>query len=435
MQPLKILADNFVNPHSNNHKTAWYAWSGAALALLALASGLYFFYSLTEQKSESKKIYYNPNLRIILAYPTTWLPVPILQDNDGLPRRFEGKSGWFEVSATSGEGVILTEIASSLNQVYDLPFGANPQINTVKIAGQPGAMIVPTEDGINQAAAVITYPEPVLVGLTSYRFFIIRFDKNHAVNILNSLKFISDDAIETENLPNIMVYSPPRLAIINSPFEVAGVARTTDNVLSLRILNSKKQVIWTGSTAVSSAKNGSWGAFNALVNLSGAEIISGEIIELQVYYNPASETREMDKVVIPLQLREIKAMQVVEVYFGSVKAPSGEECNSVYAIERYVSETESLAQAAIIELLKGPNLQERQNGYFTSLPPGVVLNKLVIENGLASIDFNENLERGVGGSCRVLSIRKQIEKTLQQFPSVKDVKISINGRTEDILQP
>jgi len=100
-----------------------------------------------------------------------------------------------------------------------------------------------------------------------------------------------------------------------------------------------------------------------------------------------------------------------------------------------VPETEKLADIALVELLKGPTIKERQAGFYTSLPPEVSLNRLVIENGVASVDFNEALERGVAGSCRVQAIRTQIEKTLQQFASIKDVVISINGRTEDILQP
>jgi len=45
------------------------------------------------------------------------------------------------------------------------------------------------------------------------------------------------------------------------------------------------------------------------------------------------------------------------------------------------------------------------------------------------------LQYQVGGSCRVSAIRAQIIETLKQFSTVKNVVISINGRTEDILQP
>jgi len=35
----------------------------------------------------------------------------------------------------------------------------------------------------------------------------------------------------------------------------------------------------------------------------------------------------------------------------------------------------------------------------------------------------------------VAAIRAQIRETLKQFPTVDEVIISIDGRTEDILQP
>jgi spore germination protein GerM len=35
----------------------------------------------------------------------------------------------------------------------------------------------------------------------------------------------------------------------------------------------------------------------------------------------------------------------------------------------------------------------------------------------------------------VMAIREQIEKTLLQFETIDDVVISINGETEEVLQP
>jgi hypothetical protein len=435
MEPLKALADNFVDPESKHHRHAWYAWTGAALALVAFAAGLYLFYSLAELPTERQMIYFNPNLKITLYYPASWLPNGEFLDYDGLPRRFEGESGWFEVGATSGDGVILTEVAASLNSNGNMPFGQNPQISTVQIAGQPGAVIMPAEDNINQAAAVVAYPEPIQAGFTNYRFLIVKMDRRHLTSLLNSLIFISQANVEIQKLPNIIIYLPPSRAIINSPFEVAGIARVFENKISLKVINGKKQAIWTGFATANAKEVGTYGGFRTTINLSGAEVTAGEQVELQVYQNSALDGKEIDKVIIPLRLREIKPTKIVEVYFGSASSPAGKECESVYALERHVPETEKLADIALVELLKGPTIKERQAGFYTSLPPEVSLNRLVIENGVASVDFNEALERGVAGSCRVQAIRTQIEKTLRQFPSVKEVVISINGRIEDILQP
>ena len=95
----------------------------------------------------------------------------------------------------------------------------------------------------------------------------------------------------------------------------------------------------------------------------------------------------------------------------------------------------AVARAALEELLQGPTRQEILEGYFTSINPNVKIQKLTIENTVAKVDFDITLEKNVGGSCRVTAIRNQITQTLLQFNTVKSVVISINGRTEDILQP
>lgn len=128
-------------------------------------------------------------------------------------------------------------------------------------------------------------------------------------------------------------------------------------------------------------------------------------------------------------------LTIVKVFFGSLKAPEGEECTTVYPLERKIDKTSNMERKTLEELLKGPIKSEKDNGYYTSINDGVKIKKLTIDNGFAIIDFDKSLEEGVGGSCRVTSIRTQITETMKQFPSIKSVVISIDGRTEDILQP
>lgn len=65
----------------------------------------------------------------------------------------------------------------------------------------------------------------------------------------------------------------------------------------------------------------------------------------------------------------------------------------------------------------------------------VRLLSLRIENKAAHADFGSELEAYGGGSANVCCIWPQIVSTAAQFPFIEDVKISIEGRTEDILQP
>lgn len=128
---------------------------------------------------------------------------------------------------------------------------------------------------------------------------------------------------------------------------------------------------------------------------------------------------------------------VVKVYFNNPKIdPNWDfECSNVLAVERTIPKTESVAAAALTELLKGPTDSEKAKGYMSNINTGVKVQSLSVKDGLAKIDFNEQLQFQVGGSCKTSAIIAQIKQTLKQFSSVKEVVISINGQTEDILQP
>lgn len=123
----------------------------------------------------------------------------------------------------------------------------------------------------------------------------------------------------------------------------------------------------------------------------------------------------------------------IKVYFGKTSADS--DCNVVSPAERTIPKVEAIARASMEQLLSGLTESEKAQGFFSSINQGVILQGLTIENKTARADFNEQLEYQIGGSCRVAAIRAQIAETLKQFPTVEDVIISINGRTEDILQP
>jgi len=125
----------------------------------------------------------------------------------------------------------------------------------------------------------------------------------------------------------------------------------------------------------------------------------------------------------------------VKVFFNNSKLDPEFSCNKVSLVLREIPKTEGVARAALEELLKGPTEEEKAEGYFTSINQGVIIQSLIIENGVAKVDFDEQLGYQVGGSCKVAAIRAEITQTLRQFPTVKNVIISIDGRTEDILQP
>jgi len=139
--------------------------------------------------------------------------------------------------------------------------------------------------------------------------------------------------------------------------------------------------------------------------------------------------------IIPVPQEEEQGTMIVKAFFNNSLLDPEFSCNKVFPVDREVVKTEGVARAALEELLGGTTGQEEEQGFFTSINKGVKIKSLSVEDGVALVEFDEQLEFQVGGSCRVAAIRAQISETLKQFPTVEEVVISINGRTEDILQP
>ena len=119
-------------------------------------------------------------------------------------------------------------------------------------------------------------------------------------------------------------------------------------------------------------------------------------------------------------------------------------------VQQRVPRTVRIGTAALNELLWGPG-PPNLAGFTTAIPtpeqvlsyPGresgwgsrVTLRSLTIVNGVATADFSKELKAYGGGSLRVMLIRKQITQTLLQFPTVREVRIAIEGQTQGVLEP
>jgi len=139
--------------------------------------------------------------------------------------------------------------------------------------------------------------------------------------------------------------------------------------------------------------------------------------------------------------KEEPVLDTVKVYFPNSKLDPEVTCQKVFSVERRfiaVSKDPSKQfyyEAAVTELLNGPNDADISAGYETAINKDVGINKIEFADGTVRVDFNKQMEFEMGGSCRVGLIRLQIEETLKQFPEIKHVLICVDGRTEDILQP
>ena len=151
--------------------------------------------------------------------------------------------------------------------------------------------------------------------------------------------------------------------------------------------------------------------------------------------NPSGDPSKDKTFSLPVKIKGFQGeTSVVKIYFMK-SSDSNIDCKPSSSVDRIISKTQAIARATLEELLKGPTDYDLANGFSTIINPGVKINSLTIDDkGVARADFSQELE-STGGSCRVTAIRAEITQTLEQFPTIKSVIISINGRTEDILQP
>lgn len=125
-----------------------------------------------------------------------------------------------------------------------------------------------------------------------------------------------------------------------------------------------------------------------------------------------------------------------KLYFGNEDFNSTlADCDEVFPVYRRSRDASDLVTVALQELLEGPSAEEQNQGYYTSLNPGVSLLGIRREGKTLYPDFSRSLEEDVAGSCRTMAIRSQIKETLLQFDDVEEVVILVEGRPGNILQP
>ncbi|MDD5341595.1 MAG: GerMN domain-containing protein [Patescibacteria group bacterium] len=240
----------------------------------------------------------------------------------------------------------------------------------------------------------------------------------------------------TVQTQKIIVSKPQANEEISNPYAIEGQAAGWyfEAVFPIKLLDaSGKEIATAQAQAQGDWMTSSFVPFKATLNFSIDQDQAGTLVFMKD--NPSGLPQNDEKFELPVKLKAGPTLGV-NVYWGNTnKNPNAEDCRLVYPINRNVAKTKEVARAALEELLQGPTDAEKSQGYYTSINSNVKIQKLIIVNGTASVDFDEQLEAAVGGSCRVAAIRAQITQTLKQFSTVKNVIISINGRTEDILQP
>lgn len=227
---------------------------------------------------------------------------------------------------------------------------------------------------------------------------------------------------------NIVVDEPTPGSTVDLPLTLKGKARVFENAFSYRVRDADDSILIEGFSMAQSPDIGMFGPFDLDVIYPQPKSDHGFV---EVFDYSAKDGYEQDMVRIPVKFAKTDKLRI-KLFFGRIDAPEGEECETIRGVDRAIVKA-SPAKSAIEELLKGPSNDEELQGATTSIPEDVKLQKIAVAGGVATVDFNAALN--TGGACRVTAIRKQIEETLLQFPTVDSVIISVNGNIEEALQP
>ena len=229
---------------------------------------------------------------------------------------------------------------------------------------------------------------------------------------------------------NIAVRYPQDGAIVGLPLKIQGEGREFESVIRYRVKTEKGVILADGSMQADAPDIGRFGQFFVSLPLDLTSITKATV---ETFANSPKDGAEIDKVTRSATIDP--NLRALEIYFGNSQSDPKGECEKVIPAVRSIAKVEKIGTAALQELLKGPTDGEKALGFLTSLPVDAKLQTFTIEGAEGRPDFTTELDKGIAGSCRVLAIRAQIEKTILQFSTIESVRISIEGRAEDILQP
>lgn len=298
----------------------------------------------------------------------------------------------------------------------------------------------------NQAQAIQNFADCASAGypvMESYprqcrapdgRLFVEQIDGESFSSVVSSStqsSIMADEPCIISQSQNIRVFEPCPNQEIGMPVRIRGDARVFEAAFSYRILDEDGTVLIEGHDMANALDVGLFGPFDLSV---GYPKPKGKTGIVEVFSYSAKDGSQIDTASVPIRFKAGVDSMAVNVFFSNTADdPDMLACSRVEPVKRYVARDAQPARHALEELIRGPTIREKSLGFISSIPEGVVVQKLTIQNGVASVDFNSAIE--AGGSCRVVAIRSQVEHTLGQFPTVQSVVISVNGNEEEALQP
>ena len=129
----------------------------------------------------------------------------------------------------------------------------------------------------------------------------------------------------------------------------------------------------------------------------------------------------------------------VKVFFHNEKLnPNMLDCNKAFPTTRTIPKTTAVARAALDELFKGVNEEEKAKGFWSFDPYSTtgIVKGLRTKNGAAYLNFTKlafeklgNATTSCGGGFFAM-----VEYTLTQFSTIKKVYYAVEGNADDFYE-
>ncbi|HEX8143306.1 MAG TPA: GerMN domain-containing protein [Pyrinomonadaceae bacterium] len=129
------------------------------------------------------------------------------------------------------------------------------------------------------------------------------------------------------------------------------------------------------------------------------------------------------------QRRGPSGQRQVRVYFPRDGNPHPRDPFNLQFVVRAVAAA-APARPALEALLAGPTAAEQQRRLRALDARGLAIGTLLIKEGTARVDFVSSGGKRWAGDLSPAEFRRAVERTLKQFSTVRNVIVSVDGRTD-----
>ena len=222
--------------------------------------------------------------------------------------------------------------------------------------------------------------------------------------------------------PNVVVFSPAANAPVGLIFKIDGSAKADKGDVAVNLKNRRTGSVYlAGSIKIPAATGGGrYGNFSLPINLSSAlDILDGDMLDADFMQGAQS-----DKISSSWRYSGGSTSKIKVFFFKKG------QCGSVASVDRLIDASKSAVRSGIEEAIKGPSAAEVAEGYVTALPSTTKIRSLELREGIVYIDFTSTV-LAKGPACDISSERRQIIDTIMQFPTIKEVIISVDGEEKN----